>query len=224
MKQKSSEAIESALTATPTKQPAKAEGDKKVTPKKESKEEKKEQKSVINKKSSFGSFGKKNESILQHSLEELKDLDEIAPVETVTVDVEKDSRQIVEFLIKHVFIDSVKELRHNETQKAILLEFPEAQRVITYLEQAELYFYFCRLCECLVVEGKPSEEVRVAINEHFQSKAHLRFREDNGIKEAEDICFSILQVSSVPGDIAEEVRKEKEKALKRSAAKLKKQI
>jgi hypothetical protein len=50
----------------------------------------------------------------------------------------------------------------------------------------------------------------------------LKIREDNGIKEVEDICFSILQVSSTPGDIAEEVRKEKEKALKRSAAKLKK--
>jgi hypothetical protein len=50
----------------------------------------------------------------------------------------------------------------------------------------------------------------------------LKIREDNGIKEVEDICFSILQLSSLPGDIAEEVRKEKEKALKRSAAKLKK--
>jgi hypothetical protein len=98
--------------------------------------------------------------------------------------------------------------------------------VINFLEQTELGFYFCRLCECLISEmgSKSLEEIRNTINEHFASKAHLRLREDNGIKEAEDICLSILQVQSTPGDIAEEVRKEKEKALKRSAAKLKKQI
>lgn len=63
-----------------------------------------------------------------------------------------------------------------------------------------------------------------AITEHFASKAHLRIREDYNIKEVEDLCFSILHVSSIPSDIANEIKKEKEKALKRSAMRLKKQI
>ena len=40
--------------------------------------------------------------------------------------------------------------------------------------------------------GKSPEEGRNAINEHFQSKSHLKIKDDNGIKEAEDVCFSML--------------------------------
>jgi hypothetical protein len=61
-KQKSTDQIESTLTATPTKQSNKAESAQKITPKKESKEEKKDVKT--NKKNSFGSFGKKNDNNL----------------------------------------------------------------------------------------------------------------------------------------------------------------
>lgn len=89
--------------------------------------------------------------------------------------------------------------------------------MVGFLEQQELTFYYCRLCEGLVVDlvGKSQEEARNAITDHFGSKAHVRIREENGIKEVEDLCFSMLMVTSAPGDIAEEVRKEKEKALKR---------
>lgn len=98
-----------------------------------------------------------------------------------------------------------------------MLDFQDSQKVVEFLEQHELTFYYCRLCEGLVVDlvDKSQEEVKNAIADHFSSKAHVRIREENGIKEVEDLCFSMLIVASAPGDIAEEVRKEKEKALKR---------
>lgn len=107
-----------------------------------------------------------------------------------------------------------------------MLDFHESQRVVSFLEQQELTFYYCRLCEGLIydTQGKTNDDVKNSIEQHFSSKTHIKIREDNNIKEVEDLCFSMMMVQSVPGDIQEEVRKEKEKALKRSAARLKKQI
>jgi hypothetical protein len=49
-------------------------------------------------------------------------------------------------------------------------------------------------------------------------------KEDLGIKELEDYCFSILHFGSSPGDITKELTKEKEKALKRKVKRLKVQL
>jgi len=56
------------------------------------------------------------------------------------------------------------------------------------------------------------------------SKHHKKQREDLGIKEIEDQCFSILSFYSSPGDISRELIKEKEKALKRKVKRLRAQI
>lgn len=75
----------------------------------------------------------------------------------------------------------------------------------------------------MIVEGKQvSEETSKAISDHFVSKAHVKIRDENGIKEAEESCSVMLQVVSIPGEVTEEIRKEKEKALKRQSARLKK--
>ena len=44
------------------------------------------------------------------------------------------------------------------------------------------------------MQGNTSEELKNAIAEHFGSKAHIKMREDNIIKEVEDLCFSMLIV------------------------------
>jgi hypothetical protein len=95
--------------------------------------------------------------------------------------------------------------------------------VINHLEQSDLCFFFCRLCECPVPDCKQLiEETSKAINDHFASKAHVKIRDENGIKEVEENSFAIMQVVSTPGEVTDEVRKEKEKALKRQSARLKK--
>ena len=47
---------------------------------------------------------------------------------------------------------------------------------------------------------------------------------DLGIKEYEDISYSILNFTSTPGDITRDLDKEKEKALKRKVKRLRLQI
>lgn len=53
-----------------------------------------------------------------------------------------------------------------------------------------------------------------------ESKQHKKICNDLGIKEIEDMCFSILSFHSTPGDISKELIKEKEKALKRKCKRL----
>jgi hypothetical protein len=62
-----------------------------------------------------------------------------------------------------------------------------------------------------------------AILEHYQSKGHLKKREELQIKEQEDLTMSMLVLCSCPGDIEEELKLEKEKALKRLVRRLKSQ-
>ena len=85
-------------------------------------------------------------------------------------------------------VDCQKEIKHNESQKSILLDFPESSRVIDFLELIELGFLYCRLCESFIRETiiKTPESVRSVVNEHFTSKYHIKTREDLNIKEVED--------------------------------------
>ncbi len=52
-------------------------------------------------------------------------------------------------------------------------------------------------------------------------KSHKKTRDELGIKEIEDLSFSILSFYSQPGDIEKELLKEKEKALKRKVKRIK---
>jgi hypothetical protein len=56
---------------------------------------------------------------------------------------------------------------------------------------------------------------------HVQTKSHKKTRDELGIKEIEDLQFSVLNIQSIPGDIEKELIKEKEKALKRKVKRLK---
>ena len=82
-----------------------------------------------------------------------------------------------------------------------------------YLEQNELSFKYCRVCEVII----PDES-------HFNNKTHIKKRDELGIKEIEDQPFSMLVFHSVPGGIENELIKEKEKALKRKVKRIKQQI
>lgn len=141
-------------------------------------------------------------------------------------ETERESRHVIDLLIEHVLIGCRKEIKQDDSQKSILMDFADSQRVIDFIEQNELSFYFCRMCEGLIVDSgtKFPDELKNTIHDHFASKSHLRLREEHNIKEVEDLCFSILHVTSIPSDIGNEIKKEKEKALKRSAMRLKKQI
>jgi hypothetical protein len=52
-------------------------------------------------------------------------------------------------------------------------------------------------------------------------KPHKRARDDLGIKESEDLQYSIFSFISSPGDIEKELLREKEKALKRKVKRIK---
>lgn len=99
--------------------------------------------------------------------------------------------------------------------------------MLRYIEVNELKFKYCRLCEVAFYreysqsEEGDSEKARLAVSEHFSSRAHVRKREGYSIKESEDLTYSLLVFSSLPGDIEVELRKENEKALKRKVKKLK---
>ena len=105
--------------------------------------------------------------------------------------------------------DCLQSLKVDDGQKSILFEHPEADRALQFLERSELNFKYCRLCDNTVEDG------------HFQTKSHIKRREELGIKELEDFSFSCLLFNSVPGDITEELLKEKEKALKRKVKRIK---
>jgi hypothetical protein len=57
-----------------------------------------------------------------------------------------------------------------------------------------------------------------------ESKQHKKICSELGIKDIEDMCFSILSFHSTPGDISKELVKEKEKALKRKVKRLRLQL
>jgi len=54
----------------------------------------------MNKKNSFGSFGKKTDLQVP---DEFKESEEVVPV--VTEEIDKDPKQVIDLLIKHVLID-----------------------------------------------------------------------------------------------------------------------
>ena len=93
-------------------------------------------------------------------------------------------------------------------------EGSDADKVIDYLESHELNMKYCRLCDLLIPD-------HMSMEVHVQIKSHKKTREELGIKEAEDLSFSIVSVNSQPGDIEKELLKEKEKALKRKVKRLK---
>jgi hypothetical protein len=94
-----------------------------------------------------------------------------------------------------------------------LFESEDADRVLKHLEQYEMSFKYCRICETKICEES-----------HFNWRAHLRKRDDLGIKEAEDLLLSMVVFNSTPGGIEAELIKEKEKALKRKVKRIKQQI
>lgn len=59
---------------------------------------------------------------------------------------------------------------------------------------------------------------------HFVSRTHLKRRDELGIKEIEDLTLSKLVFTCEPGDITQELKKEKEKALKRKVKRIKLQL
>ena len=96
----------------------------------------------------------------------------------------------------------------------MVLEGAEGEKIIDYLESHDFTIRYCRLCDLVIPEHLTNEA-------HLQLKSHKRTREDLGIKETEDLQYSIFSFVSVPGDIEKELIKEKEKALKRKVKRIK---
>lgn len=120
-----------------------------------------------------------------------------------------------DLLIKFLLVDNQSIIRQDESQKSLVFEkAAEATQLLDLLEQQELSFKYCRLCEEFVTEP----------DSHQVSKPHKQKREEHGIKMIEDLSFSLLVFSSQPGDISAELKREKEKALKRKVKRIKAQI
>ena len=60
--------------------------------------------------------------------------------------------------------------------------------------------------------------------EHLSDKEHLKLRDDLGLKEDEDLEMSIMKLVSAPGDITEELQKEREEGIKSKFKKIKQQM
>ena len=71
---------------------------------------------------------------------------------------------------------------------------------------------------------KTVKSTGAVVNGPIPLPTHKKIFTDLGIKETEDMCFSILSFSSSPGDIKKELVKEKEKALKRKVKRLRVQL
>jgi hypothetical protein len=70
-------------------------------------------------------------------------------------------------------------VRADDTQKTIPLETLEADKLIDHLENHELIFKYCRLCDLAIPDHSSMEA-------HFMLKSHKKTREELGIKESED--------------------------------------
>lgn len=114
-----------------------------------------------------------------------------------------------EALAKFLFQDSISTLKVNESQKSVMLDIPEADSVLKFLEKEDLTFKYCRLCDVICEES------------HFSIKTHIKKRDEFSLKESEDFSLSMLVFASVPGEIEAELQKEKEKALKRKVKRIK---
>ena len=102
----------------------------------------------------------------------------------------------METLAKFIFTDSMQTLKVNESQKSVLLDVVDADSILKYLEKEELTFKFCRICEINILSDEQA---------HFQSKGHLKKREEMQLKEHEDYSLSMFVFQSVPGDIDTEL-------------------
>ena len=73
--------------------------------------------------------------------------------------------------------------------------------------------------------SSPTPQSNEYLIAHIQNnKNHKKIRDELGIKEMEDLTYSILYFGSIPGDISKELLKEKEKALRRKVKGLKVQL
>lgn len=110
--------------------------------------------------------------------------------------------------------DNISILKTDESQKTIAGECQESEKLIDYLEANEFSLRYCRLCDLILPDHLTNDA-------HVQMKSHKKTRDELGIKEIEDLSFSIISFFSQPGDIEKELLKEKEKALKRKVKRIK---
>ncbi len=94
-----------------------------------------------------------------------------------------------ELLIKYLLTENIQHLKTEDSQKTIAVEGPEADKIIDYLEANELNLRYCRLCDLLIPDHLTNEA-------HTQVKSHKKTRDELGIKESEDLQFSILSMLS----------------------------
>ena len=107
-------------------------------------------------------------------------------------------------------------MKNEDAQKSIELydeDLKQIEQFLDRLESADLNFRYCRLCESILTEEtEEGETVKVNLDhdeeedltkidqvvvQHVQkNKIHKKQREDLGIKEFEDHCFSILNFNS----------------------------
>lgn len=72
----------------------------------------------------MGSFGPKASGPLQMHAGDDSMANEEVPV--IAEEVDSESRQVSELLVKHVMIDCWKEIKQSDTQKSIYMDFAEA--------------------------------------------------------------------------------------------------
>lgn len=132
-------------------------------------------------------------------------------------DEEMNAQGYKELIVKLLIHDQHNLIRNEESQKTVVMESNEGDRLIDYLELNELNMRYCRLCDFIIPD-------HMMVEHHLAMKVHKKQRDELLIREIEDQIYSILLLHSTPGDIDKELIKEKEKALKRKVKRIKAQM
>ena len=125
--------------------------------------------------------------------------------EETTPGAEEEARQRE---VMKLFVDNLHQIVRSDVGiKTIVLE---NEALIEYLELEEWGFKFCRLCERPVIDAEY----------HLNTRNHRRQKDEQGVKEIEE-GNCIAQFASVPGEIEEELQKEREAQIRRKYKRIK---
>ena len=118
-------------------------------------------------------------------------------------------------LMTYIFRENmhiVKKTKQKEIKKIAISDSQLADK----LEQITLEIKGCRICE-QIYEGSGYE--------HIEGKKHRKIREElQVLKEEDDMQFSLVVLRTEPGDISEEVQKEREETIRARYKKVKQQM
>lgn len=119
--------------------------------------------------------------------------------------------------MKQIFKEHIHIVGRNnqKVKKLTFYDLANSDKILDQIETVPFELFGCWICE--VTFGSPQD--------HFESKEHKWIRDElTNLSEIDDQQFSIIWLKSTPGDISEELHKEKEESVKLRFRKIKQQM